>query len=201
MTTATEYTPEYGKPSCTIERREILRGDIFYIDKYGSGEMDGSVQNAGRPAIIVSNNRNNATSTTYEVVWLTTAPKKDLPTHVTIRSAYKPSTALCEQIMSVSVNRIGRYIGHCTDDELRALEIALSISLDIDGGTSARKAPEKNEAETRKPEQDAAQSEAETKLREMQIRLTEEYQMKEVYKALYTEELYKRLKMKHETGV
>lgn len=199
MTKATEFTPEDKTPFYTIERRDIRRGDIFYIDRYG--DTDGSVQNNGRPAIIVSNDRNNTTSTTFEAVYLTTAPKKDLPTHVTIRSAYKPSTALCEQIISVSINRIGNYIGHCTEDEIRALGIALCVSLDIDTGESARKAQRNEEAATRKPEQEAAKTDTEARIKELWKMLAEEHQMKEVYKALYTEELYKRLKIKHETSV
>jgi len=192
MTKATEFTPEDKTPFYTIERRDIRRGDIFYIDRYG--DTDGSVQNNGRPAIIVSNDRNNTTSTIFEVVYLTTAPKKDLPTHVTIRSAYKPSTALCEQINTVSINRIGNYIGHCTEDEIRALGIALCVSLDIDTGESARKAQRNEEAATRKPEQARAETATQAESASLMKSLLEERAMKEIYKKLYQEELCKRLK-------
>ena len=57
---------------------EIKRGDIWYIE---SGYITvGSEQRPGRPAIVVSNDRNNEYSSTLEVVYLTTQPKHDLPT-------------------------------------------------------------------------------------------------------------------------
>ena len=62
---------------------EIKRGDIWYIES-GYNTV-GSEQRPGRPAIVVSNDRNNEYSSTLEVVYLTTQPKHDLPTHVTIR--------------------------------------------------------------------------------------------------------------------
>ena len=68
---------------------KIRRGDIYYIDKYPT---IGSEQQAGRPAIIVSNEKNNQHSSTVEVVYLTTQPKADLPTHVTsVRRPVSPS--------------------------------------------------------------------------------------------------------------
>lgn len=55
------------------------RGDIFYVMK---GNNCGSEMEAGRPAIIVSNNLNNNNSDIVEIVYLTTQPKPELPTHV-----------------------------------------------------------------------------------------------------------------------
>lgn len=90
---------------------EIKRGDIWYVSK---DNCTGCEQAAGRPAIIVSNEKNNACAETVEVVYLTTQPKKDLPTHVLIRSSERESTALCEQITTVSVDRLLGYKGHLT---------------------------------------------------------------------------------------
>lgn len=83
----------------------------------------------GRPAVIVSNDKNNAKSNTVEVVYMTTKPKTNLPTHVYIESALRPSTLLCEQISTVSEGRIGEWIGELTDDEVKELDVALAISL------------------------------------------------------------------------
>lgn len=109
----------------------MKRGEIYYIERYQSEEA-GSEQHAGRPAIIVSNDRNNEFSETVEVVYLTTRLKNDLPTHVKIRSATRESVALCEQVTTVSVTRVGEYIGACTDSEMRMLETAIAISLSLD---------------------------------------------------------------------
>lgn len=108
----------------------MKRGQIYYIES--NHQEIGSEQRAGRPAVIVSNNKNNENSTTVEVVYMTTQPKNDLPTHVFIRSSLRPSTVLCEQIYSVSTERLGTYIGELTDRELQELDIALSISLGLD---------------------------------------------------------------------
>ena len=108
---------------------DIKRGDIWYIE---SGYSVGSEQRAGRPAIVVSNDRNNEHSSTLEVVYLTTQPKHDLPTHVTIRSTNRERIALCEQITSVAVERFGDYCGRVTEQEMRRIETAMQISLALD---------------------------------------------------------------------
>lgn len=109
--------------------RAYTRGEIYYVclrPTYGSE------QQAGRPAIIVSNDKNNIYSDTVELVYLTTQPKKGLPTHVTIRSTQKISTALCEQVHTVDIERISDYIGTCTEQEMAAIDAALMISLGIE---------------------------------------------------------------------
>lgn len=119
---------------------EIKRGDVYYIESIYS---TGSEQRGGRPAIIVSNEKNNQHSTTVEVVYLTTQPKNDLPTHVTIRSLSRESVALCEQITTVSTERIGAYKGHVTEAEMMNLEVAMLISLDLNTGKPMEKVVEK----------------------------------------------------------
>lgn len=109
----------------------IRRGDIFYIHKY---PVIGSEQEAGRPGIIVSNEANNRHSGTVEVVFLTTQAKAELPTHVHIESAARPSTALCEQVTTVSIERLGDYGGRLTEREMTQVDIALLISLDLTMG-------------------------------------------------------------------
>lgn len=116
---------------------DIRRGEIFYIGR--GGTTTGSEQNADRPAIIVSNDMNNEYSGVVEVVYMTTQTKTDLPTHVTIRSTGRVSTALCEQIVSVSQDRVNGYIGQCSDKEMENIDIALMISLGLDGGVKTSK--------------------------------------------------------------
>lgn len=109
---------------------EVKRGDIYYI--VNNYQEEGSEQRAGRPAVVVSNNKGNQHSNVIEVVYLTTQPKTDLPTHIDIKSANRPSIALCEQISSVSKERLGNYIGTCTKYELEMLNAGMMISLGID---------------------------------------------------------------------
>lgn len=118
----------------------ITRGDIYYVDAIDSV---GSEQRGGRPAIVVSNDKCNQHSPVVEVVYLTTSPKTPLPTHVTVRSAPRVSTALCEQVHSVDTKRFGSYCGCCTQQELSAVDMVLLISLGLDlmGGGCSNPAP------------------------------------------------------------
>ena len=106
----------------------INRGDIFYIHRE---ETVGSEQHSGRPAIIVSNAECNENSSVVEIVFLTCKHKRPLPTHVKIESIGRRSTALCEQITSVDVSRLGDYKGHVTDEEMQKIDMALMCSLGL----------------------------------------------------------------------
>ncbi len=108
--------------------QEIRRGDIYYIDKQCSY---GSEQFSGRPAIVVSNELCNKHSDVIEVVYLTTQPKNNMPTHIHIKSAPRDSIALCEQITSVFIDRIGDYVGTCTEIEMEEIDAALRVSLGL----------------------------------------------------------------------
>lgn len=107
----------------------IKRGEIYYIRN--TCQSTGSEQRADRPAIIVSNDTNNKHSGVYEVVYMTTQPKADLPTHFITTSALRPSTVLCEQISSVYEDRIGEWIGTLTPDEMKTLDQCLAVSIGI----------------------------------------------------------------------
>lgn len=111
----------------------MKRGDIFYIAR--GGAVVGSEQYADRPAIIVSNDACNKHSSVIEVVFITTQPKADLPTHVSIHSTGRPSIALCEQVSSVSTDRVNNYLGRVSDQEMDDIDIALMISLGLNGDT------------------------------------------------------------------
>ena len=116
----------------STDKKSIERGDIFYVESVYQNE--GSEQRAGRPAIIVSNNKCNEASPVVEVVYLTTRDKNMLPTHVDIRSGTKPSTALCEQIDSVAKSRLGSFMATCTESEMMNIDIALATSLGLEFG-------------------------------------------------------------------
>lgn len=75
----------------------IHRGDVFYIQ--GPSYCVGSEMSKTRPAVVVSNEKNNIYAPLVEIVYLTTAEKKPLPTHVPITiygrkipSSVNPST-------------------------------------------------------------------------------------------------------------
>lgn len=110
------------------EEVKVRKGDIFYIQKV---PVNGSEQLAGRPGIVVSNDKQNESSSVIQVVYTTTEEKTVLPTHVSVTSTTKPSIALCEQVNSVSKQRIGSFIGSCSKQEMDQIDKALLISFDL----------------------------------------------------------------------
>ena len=125
------------------------RGDIYYINRRTCDNPVGSEQLPGRPAIVVSNDENNEFSPTLEIVYLTTKPKPNLPTHVDIKSSPKPSIALCEQINTVDKERVGDYLATCSEYEMMLIEAALEISLGM--GSESDEAGEKPIQQSEKP--------------------------------------------------
>ena len=118
---------EYSQNAKTVKR-----GEIYYIHK--ACNTEGSEQIAGRPGIIVSNDANNKHSETVEVVYCTSQEKKNIPTHTCIYSTGRQSTALCEQIMTISKSRIGDYLGVCTAAEMRSIDNCLRVSIGVEDG-------------------------------------------------------------------
>ncbi len=160
----------------------IKRGDIYYIRD--TRQSVGSEQRADRPAVIVSNNTNNKHSGVYEVVYMTTQPKTDLPTHFIIASALKPSTVLCEQISSVYEERIGEWIGTLTPDEMKTLDQCLAVSIGI-------KADAQPAEDTENLRQQLETTEA--KLAEMGAQLWTAESQRQTYKEMYEFLLSKQL--------
>lgn len=183
---------------------DIRRGEIFYIAR--GGATNGSEQFADRPAVVVSNDENNKHSGVIEVVYMTTQPKTDLPTHVTVRSTGRLSTVLCEQVSSVSTDRVNNYIGQVSEQEMKNIDIALMISLQLSGGGKTSKQYNETiqkqqeeieyyrnkiqtmqqsleEKETEKPQEVAGEAS------ETVVRLETE---RDTYKALY-EQLFERM--------
>ena len=149
----------------------------------GGASYNGSEQHADRPAVVVSNNKNNENSNVVEVVYMTTQPKTDLPTHVTIRSTGRISTVLCEQVYSVSTERIGTYIGEATDKEMENIDIALMISLQLDNGIKTAKEYYKTIKEQQE-EIDSLKREIETMQQEHEEAIAEIEQDAAVYLSL-----------------
>lgn len=159
----------------------IKRGEIYWINRNPYRDSVGHVQRAERPAIIVSNDNINKTGYTHEIVYLTASPKVDRNTHVTIRSANKPSTALCEQVQTISSEQIGSYIGSCTKEEMEAVDRCMMTSLGLEipaaPGTTIDEVPE--DPDTAAIERELLEAKTETR----------------VYKQLYEELLKKTLNL------
>lgn len=125
----------------------MKRGEIYYVEPSKQYQETGSEQRSNRPAIIVSNDLNNENAQTVEIVYLTTQPKKELPTHVTIMCNGRSSTALCEQVSTVAIERIENYMGTCTDDEMEKINDAIMISLGVEVDSAADESEKYKELE------------------------------------------------------
>jgi mRNA interferase MazF len=127
------------------------RGNIYFIQS--SYTEQGVEQRGDRPAVIVSNDKGNEHSECVEIVYMTTQPKAELPTHVLIRSALKPSTLLCEQIITVSKDRVGTWIGTLTEQEIQQMDTAIATSIGLDfAAPLVVREPTKEEVEERAKE-------------------------------------------------
>lgn len=162
---------------------QIKRGKVFYVNKVPAQYM--SEQEAGRPAVIVSNDMNNEYSEVVEVVYLTTKVKTDLPTHVDVRATGIRSTVLCEQVHSVAKERISDYCGKCTASEMAMIDMALSISLGLSDVPTATK---KEVVPVKEPEVKCVEVSNEEDKKEI-AKLSAE---RDVYKSMY-ENLLERL--------
>lgn len=107
---------------------DIHRGDIFYFDK---GPVTGVEQQGGRPGVIVSNDACNNSSDFLLVCYLTTQPKTNLPTHVPVMCEQE-SICLCEQVHTLSKEKMRNYYCTATPEELAEIDKALVVTLDID---------------------------------------------------------------------
>lgn len=107
----------------------VLRGDIYYV--HGSGRLGREDVKAGRPAVVVSGPEVIADTDAVSVVYLTTHPWSESPTHVTIRATGKQSVALCEHVSTVAKADLGDLCGVCTAADMAKIDDALMLALGI----------------------------------------------------------------------
>ncbi len=115
----------------------MRRGEIWQVDL---DPARGSEANTQRPAVVVSNDRANATASrlgrgVITVVPVTSNVTSVYPFQVLLSS---PSTGLgveskaqAEQIRSMSTQRLVRPIGRLSPDELAKLDEALRLHLEL----------------------------------------------------------------------
>ena len=109
--------------------RKFTRGEIYYIKNFPTC---GHEQRSGRPAVIVSNNEINAHAEVVESCYLTLKEKTPMPTHIFIDvGPCMNSTVLCEQITSVSTDRVGDYMCRIPEHLEESLDRALLASLSL----------------------------------------------------------------------
>lgn len=173
---------------------EIFRGDIFYIQK--GGRITGSEQSQGRPAVVVSNDIGNNNSSIVEVVYLTTQEKNPLPTHTKVLCQV-PSIALCEQISTVSQERLGNFIRACTKEEMAAIDKAIMISLGLNVVDEKQDNSEvdamRNELEVLRNQLELKKCGEQVKVMTMDSNTIKMETERDLYKGLYEQLLHKMI--------
>ena len=112
---------------------KVVRGQIVMVDLPNMGN---SVQCGLRPCIIVSNNRANLYSPNVIVVPLTSRSKKPLPTHYTMQPTRlnglkTASTALAEQIITLSKDMIKKVIGKVDEEHIDNINHIIKESISL----------------------------------------------------------------------
>ena len=115
----------------------MLRGEIWQVD---FNPTRGSEASKSRPAVVVSNDRANATASrlgrgVVTVVPVTSNVARVYPFQVLLPAATTglavDSKAQAEQIRSVAAERLRRRIGRVSPDELTQLDQALRLHLEL----------------------------------------------------------------------
>lgn len=111
----------------------VVRGGIYWCD-LGNDKLRGEQMHV-RPVLCISNNLANKYSPTITVACITSKINKAdrVPTHVLIDSSCglkTDSIVLLEQIITVSKERLGNYIGRVSDElTLKRIENKIKVSL------------------------------------------------------------------------
>ena len=118
---------------------EVLGVHIFRLA--GEGVGNHHTQGGVRPVVVIQNNTGNRHAPTLVVATVTarTRKKTKQPTHFLIRenpALSRPSMVLLEQIRTIDKQRIERYLGRVTRQEMFGINRALLVSLDLN--TSSR---------------------------------------------------------------
>ncbi len=112
------------------------RGEVYLVDL---GEGVGSEQKFLRPAVVVSNNKNNTFSRVIQVAPLTSKSKNELPVHVKLdkKDGLKTESILCaEQIRSIDKSRAfinGNVlkITQLSEEKIKEVDLAIKIQLGL----------------------------------------------------------------------
>ncbi len=123
-----------------VRETEIKRGEIYYADL---SPVVGSEQGGVRPVLVLQNDIGNKYSPTVIVCAITSKlSKAKLPTHIELSSTKynlpKDSVCLLEQIRTLDKSRLQEKISYINEQEMKAVERAMLISLGFFQNTNSR---------------------------------------------------------------
>ena len=109
----------------------IRRGEIWWVNF--DPAVGGEVRKT-RPAVVVSNNRFNAGNNRVQVIPLTSSEKRLYLFEAYVTAGGRRSKAMADQIKTLARERLREKIGHVTTEEMKAIEKAIRVQLDLDAG-------------------------------------------------------------------
>src|SRR5438876_12362895 len=124
----------YGTPHTASTLASPRRGEIWDVN-WSPGR--GAEQKGTRPALIIQNDRGNASSTyPLTIVASVSRTERELPLHVRITPTEENgltdfTDVKCEQIMTIEKSRLIRRRGSISSEELGKVDVALKVSLNL----------------------------------------------------------------------
>lgn len=110
------------------EEKYVKRGEIYTV-RLDTGV--GSEQGVTRPGLIISSDGGNATSSLVVVCYLTTRDHNIGIHYGPTKATGRPSYIQCEQIFTVSKERLGRLLGSLSENEMQEVGNRLDEVLDL----------------------------------------------------------------------
>jgi len=103
----------------------MKRGEVYWVDFRATG----AETQKRRPAVLVSNNGANRAGPVVQFVPLTTNVVRVFPWDALVRVDGDEVRAMCNQIQSADLSRIGEFKAALSDEDMRRVDQALRIQL------------------------------------------------------------------------